>query len=88
MSRWLIKYYPIKPAQNLSVWNLDILDCDDYCSPYYSRYVSSELLEYETAITRNGSNEKGYTHYNNKAMCIIEADKVDIAINQFFHLIL
>lgn len=82
MSKWLVKYYPISPAQELKIYNLDVLDCDDYCSKQYQDSVRSELEEYNIGLKRTGLHD-GFTHYNNKNMIIIEAGEIKDVLKEF-----
>ena len=84
MSRWLIKWYPIEPAQQLTVTNLDVLDCKNYCSKRYQENVQLELDEYSIGAARKHIKDGEYVCYNNRIMRIIETDGVLDAINKFF----
>lgn len=84
MSKWLIKYYPVKPAQSLTVYNLDVLDVPDYCSKYYQEMVHDELIEYKEAIGKHGFSKDGIIHYNNKSMMLINEDHIRDALKIFF----
>lgn len=84
MSRWLIKWYPIEPAEQLTVTNLDVLDCKNYCSKRYQEDVQVELDEYSIGAARGHTKDGEYVYYNNKTMRIIETDSVLDAINKFF----
>lgn len=84
MGKWLIKYYPVEPAQSLLVYNIDVLDIEDYDSKFYQELVRLELKEYRAAIGRNGMSSSGYTSYNNEMMALISAEKVSDAIQKFF----
>lgn len=81
MSRWLIKWYPIEPAQHLTVINLDVLDDKDYCSKNYQQDVKYELEELLSARVKTRS----YYACNNKWMRIIEVDSMKEAIDIFFN---
>ena len=86
MSIWLVKYYPVAPAQELKIYNLDVLNCDDYCSKAYQELVKSELEEYELGLSRDSIDTFGYVHYNNKNMKIVSAGDIkgvltDICLN-------
>lgn len=90
MSRWLIKYYPVNPAQCLKAFNLDILDVKDYCSMYYQNEVKMEYEEYLEGLMRSFGEyleviEKTnlIIYYNNKTMMITEADDIIGAISNF-----
>lgn len=83
MSKWLIKLYPIEPAEQLTVTNLDVLDCKNYCSKRYQEYVQVELDEYSIGARRHNKDGE-YVYYNNRTMRIIETDGVLDAINKFF----
>jgi len=82
--RWLIKWYPIAPAQQLTVTNLDVLDCKNYCSKKYQEDVQKELDEYDICAVRKIAKDGEYMHYNNKTMRIIETVSALDAINKFF----
>lgn len=84
MSRWLIKWYPIEPAEQLTVTNLDVLDCKNYCSKRYLEDVQVELDEYSIGAARRHTKDGEYVHYNNRTMRIIETDSVLDAVNKFF----
>lgn len=81
--RWLIKWYPIAPAQQLTVTNLDVLDCKNYCSKKYQEYVQTELDEYGIGARMNAKDGE-YIHYNNKTMRIIETVSALDAADKFF----
>lgn len=82
MSKWLVKYYPVTPAQQLQIYNLDVLDCDNYCSKPYQELVKSELEEYELGLKRNYCD--GWVHYNNKNMKIVKADNIKGVLTDIF----
>lgn len=84
MSRWLIKWYPIEPAEQLTVTNLDVLDCKNYCSKRYREDIQVELDEYSIGAARRHTKDGEYVYYNNRTMRIIETDSVLNAINKFF----
>lgn len=84
MSKWLIKYYPVEPAQSLLVYNIDVLNIEDYGSKFYQELVHLELKEYKAAIGRNGISSNGHTSYNDEIMALISAEKVSDAIQKFF----
>lgn len=82
--RWFIKWYPIAPAQQLTVTNLDVLDCENYCSKKYQEDVQTELDEYNICAARWNTKDGEYIYYNNKTMRIIETVSALDAINKFF----
>ena len=84
MSKWLIKYYNITPAQSFTVFNLDVLDYEDYCSKNYKEEVQAEFDEYKLGVDRHGLDSNGKTAYNNKFMQVIESPTVLDAIDIFF----
>ena len=84
MNRWLIKWYPIDPAQQLTVTNLDVLNYKDYCSKKYQEIVQLELDEYSFGAARKHIKDGEYVYYNNRTMRIIKTDSVLDAINKFF----
>lgn len=84
MSRWLIKWYPIEPAEQLTVTNLDVLDCKNYCSKRYQEDVQVELDEYSIGAARSHTKDGEYVYYNNRTMRIIETDDILDAVNKFF----
>lgn len=88
MSKWLIKYYPVKPAQSLEVYNLDVLDIEDYCSPFYQSIVKSKLEEFKEGCIRHNINKISpnakYINYNDCRIGIVESENVLDAINKFF----
>lgn len=85
MSRWLIKYYPVNPANNLEVFNLDVLDYEDYCSENYQNMVREKLDDYLDAVSRHGKDkESGYVYWNNSCLKIVEADDIKEALDNFF----
>lgn len=86
MAKWLIKWYPIEPAQNLTVYNLDVLEFEDYCSKVYQNEVWDELSEYKLGTRRRGfSINNDCVFYNNKAMLIVESESVKEAIKEFWN---
>lgn len=83
MSKYLLKLYPVAPAQHFQVWNLDVLEDHDYCSKTYQEEVRAELNEYEIGLYTVGIRH-GVVSYNNKSMKIVEANFMQKAIEQFF----
>jgi hypothetical protein len=85
MGRFLIKYYPIQPAQNFEVINLDVLNVKDYCSKNYQEKVKNHYEEYLSALHNKHCVKKGeLIAYNNSWYGIFEAVTVEGAISKFF----
>lgn len=84
MSKWLIEYYPVHPAQHLEVHNLDVLEYEDYCSKNYQEEVKARLDYFNFAVYRHGFIGNNMTYYNNSTLGIVEAETVKDALMIFF----
>lgn len=84
---WLIKYYPVEPAQELVVYNLDVLDCDDYCSKSYQEEVEAIKTGYDVArdrYLRNHITPGKMVPWNNCWLMISDKKFVGDAVNEFW----
>lgn len=84
MQKWLIKWYPVSPAQALNVFNLEVLEVDNYCSSDYQDMVQFEFNEYNWGFERCHANPEDLVYFNNKVMYLISGHELKEAIDIFF----
>ena len=74
--------------KDLEIYNLEVLDVEDYCSPFYQSIVRSKLEEFEEGCRRHNVNKispnSKYINYNNCRIGTVESENVLDAINNFF----
>lgn len=75
MSRYLIRWYPVKPWDNLKIVNLDALDKNEEAQLAYSEYLD--------AVDRRGLDKYGKVGFNNSWLSVIEADNAVLASDIF-----
>lgn len=81
MSKFLIRYYPIYPAQSIEVFQLDVLDREDYSSKNYQEFVRDILEDYNCALECHPQSiVNGVLFYNNCSWSIEECQDIGTAI--------
>ena len=88
-TKWLIKYYPVAPHQELEVHSLEPLDIPDYKFADYQETLRDRLDEYELALkTGHHKKEGSIVGFNNCWIAVIEAYHSWDAVNKFFEQLL
>ena len=89
-TKWLIRYYPVSPHQELKVYNLEPLDIPDYdFDDYHLDIIKARLDEYELALkTGHIKKEGSIVGFNNCWIAVIEAYHAWEATNKFFEQLL
>lgn len=89
-TKWLIRYYPVEPHQQLKVYNLEPLDIPDYDFDDYLDTIRARLDEYEFALKMGHHKKEGSSivGFNNCWIAVIEAYHAWEATNKFFEQLL